>query len=190
QVFLGPEALNHYAAFLKSLGGLLWLARGILLVAVFAHIGSGIRLAYLNTKARPERYRVQKSMHTNLFAKTMALSGLTLLAFIVYHLLHFTFGVTNAETYGLEDSLGRHDVYAMVVGSFANPAISGVYVVSMALLGMHLSHGCSSFFQSLGLNHPKYNGLIQKVGPTLGILIFIGNAAMPVAVLLGLVTLH
>ena len=186
-VFRGPEALNDYAHFLKGLGGGLWLARGGLLVAVLAHIWSGLRLARLNVQARPVRYRVQKSMHTNWFAKTMALSGLTLLAVIVYHLLHFTLGVTSPEQFAAQDPLGHHDVYRMVVSGFSNPAVSAFYIIAMALLGMHLAHGASSFFQSLGLNHPKYNGAIQKVGPTLGLIIFIGNASMPVAVLLGLV---
>jgi succinate dehydrogenase / fumarate reductase, cytochrome b subunit len=186
-VFRGPEALNNYAHFLKSLGGALWLARGILLVSVLAHIWSGLRLARLNVQARPTRYRVHKNLHTNWFARSMALSGLTLLAFIVYHLLHFTLGLTNPEHYASQDPLGHHDVYHMVISGFSIPAISGVYIIAMALLGMHLSHGASSFFQSLGLNHPKYNGLFQKVGPALGLILFIGNASMPVAVLLGLV---
>lgn len=189
-VFRGPEALNNYAQFLKGLGGLLWAARGGLLVAVIAHIWAGLRLARLNVQARPARYRVQKSMHTNMFAKTMALSGLTLFAFIVYHLMHFTLGVTNPDHFAAQDPLGHHDVYSMVVQGFSNPAVSGVYIIAMALLGMHMSHGASSLFQSLGLNHPKYNGLIQKIGPALGLLLFVGNASMPVAVLLGLVRLH
>lgn len=187
QVFLGWEKLNAYAAFLKSLGSLLWVARIGLIVAVLAHIASGLRLAWLNKQARPVGYRKQTSMHTNVFARTMAISGLILLAFVVYHLLHFTFGVTNPADYSLEDPLGRHDVYSMVVRGFQQPLVSASYIVAMALVGMHLSHGATSMFQSLGLNHPKYNGMLNKVGPTIGVLVFLGNASMPVAVLLGLI---
>lgn len=190
QIFLGWERLNAYAAFLKGLGELLWIARITLLVAVAAHIASGLRLAWLNKRARPERYRKQRSMHTNVFARTMAVSGLMLLAFIVFHLLQFTFGITHPSIYALEDPLGRHDVYAMTVSGFQQPLISGVYIIAMALLGMHMSHGASSMFQSMGLNNPKYNGLISTIGPTLGLLIFLGNTSMPVAVLLGLVHLR
>ena len=187
QVFLGWEKLNAYAAFLKSLGSLLWVARGGLLLAVLAHIASGLRLAYLNKQARPVPYRKQTSMHTNVFARTMAVSGLILLAFIVYHLLHFTLGVTNPADYSLEDPLGRHDVYSMVVRGFQQPLVSASYIVAMALVGMHLSHGATSMFQSLGLNHPKYNGMFSKVGPAIGVLVFLGNVSMPVAVLLGFI---
>ncbi len=190
QIFLGWERLNAYAAFLKGLGELLWIARIGLLVAVLAHIASGLRLAWLNTKARPVRYRKQKSMHTTVFARTMAVSGLMLLAFIVFHLLQFTFGVTHPSIYAMEDPLGRHDVYAMTVTAFQQPLISGVYIIAMALLGMHMSHGASSMFQSMGLNNPKYNGLISTIGPALGWLIFLGNISMPVAVLLGFITLR
>ncbi len=186
-IFLGWEKLNAYAAFLQSLGSLLWIARIGLIVAVLAHIVSGLRLAYLNKQARPVAYRKQTSMHTNVFARTMAVSGLILLAFIVYHLLHFTLGVTDPTAYSLEDPLGRHDVYSMVVRGFQNPLVSGAYIVAMALVGMHLSHGATSMFQSAGLNHPKYNGLFSKVGPIIGVLVFLGNVSMPVAVLLGFI---
>lgn len=187
QIFLGWEKLNAYAAFLKSLGSLLWVARIGLIVAVLAHIASGLRLAALNKQARPVAYKKQTSMHTNVFAKTMALTGLTLLSFITYHLLHFTFGVTNPADFAMEDPLGRHDVYSMVVSGFGQPLIAGSYIVAMAFLAMHLSHGATSMFQSLGLNHPKYNALFNKVGPLIGTLVFIGNSAMPVAVLLGFI---
>ena len=187
QVFLGWEKLNAYAAFLKSLGSLLWVARGGLLLAALAHVVSGLRLAWLNKQARPVRYRKQTSMHTNVFARTMAVSGLIVLAFLVFHLLHFTLGVTNPQDYSLEDPLGRHDVYSMVVRGFQNPLVAGSYIVAMALLAMHLTHGASSMFQSLGLNHPKYNGLFHKVGPAIGVIVFLGNVSMPVAVLLGFI---
>lgn len=190
QMFMGWEKLNAYAAFLQSLGELLWVVRIVLLVAVVAHILSGLRLAWINTKARPVRYRKQKSMHTTLFARTMAISGSMLLAFIVAHLLQFTFGVANPSIYAQEDPMGRHDVYAMVVRSFQQPAISAVYIIAMALLGMHLSHGATSMFQSMGANNPKYNRCLSKVGPVLGWLLFLGNIAMPVAVLLGFITLR
>ena len=86
------------------------------------------------------------------------------------------------------DGVKRHDVYGMVISGFKNPLVSISYIIAMVLLSMHLSHGVSSLFQSLGVNHPKYNGMIEKVGPSVGALVAIGFISIPAAVLAGLVS--
>ncbi|MEZ4272175.1 MAG: succinate dehydrogenase cytochrome b subunit [Myxococcota bacterium] len=147
-LFAGPEALNSYAKRLKDLGPLLWIARGGLLLVFVVHIASAVRLGFLDRTARPQRYQHNATIQTTLAARTMILSGLLLLAFVVFHLLHFTLGVTHPEHFAQVDSLGNHDVYNMVVRGFQQPLVSASYIVAMVLLGMHLSHGVSSMFQS------------------------------------------
>ena len=107
-------------------------------------------------------------------------------AFIVYHLLHFTIGVTDASAYEFKQ---QGDVYSMVVVGFQQPIVSISYVVAMVLLSMHLSHGVSSVFQTLGFNHPKYNKLFSKVGPAIGAFVSLGFISIPAGVLLGIVAL-
>lgn len=192
-VFAGQDAMNDYAVTLQGMGALLWVARLGLLGAVALHIASGLRLAALNRAARPVKYKMYKPVRSPFYARAMMWSGLALLFFIIYHLLHFTFGAVQPETYSamemLPDGTARHDVYSMVVLSFQVPAVAASYVVAMAFLCMHLAHGMSSFFQSLGLNHPKYNNVIRYVGPVYAGIIFTGNTLIPLAILAGMVKL-
>lgn len=187
-VFLGPEKLNAYAVGLREMPlQLLWVARAVLLVAVLVHIFSAVRLTNLNRAARPERYAMRKPVASTYASRTMMMGGLILLAFIIYHLAHFTFGVVSPDQFEVHDAQGRHDVYRMVVLGFRNPLIAGSYVLAMIPLALHLSHGASSFFQSLGLSHPKYDAIFRGLGPFLATIIFIGNVSMPIAVLGGLI---
>ena len=187
QVFLGAEALNAYAQSLQDLGGLLWAARIFLLLSVVLHILSGLRLASLNSAARPVAYANETTVQASLGSRYMRMSGLVVLAFIVYHLAHFTFGLTHPEHKALVDSLGRPDVYSMMVLGFKQPLVSLSYIVAMVLLWFHLNHGASSLFKSLGLRHPRYNDVLDMVGPAIATLVVAGNIAMPLAILAGVV---
>ena len=187
QVFLGPESLNAYGAFLKSKPGLLWSVRLILLVIVVFHIVTGIQLALQNRRARPVRYANSKPPYANLASRTVLISGLVIFLFVAYHLMQFTLGVTNPEYLHLEDSKGRHDVYRMTVEGFSNPEVTLFYVIAMGLLCLHLSHGVSSAFQSLGLKNKRTESLICRVSQVAAIIIFVGNSSMPLAVLFGFV---
>lgn len=184
-IFRGPEALNAYAAKLRHLGGVLWAARLILLAAVSAHIVMAVVLTRENRGARPVAYTVKHSVQTTYAARTMMVSGVLLTLFIGFHLLHFTFRVTHPDISHLEDALGRHDVYAMVVGSFHNPFLALGYVASMVLLCSHLSHGAGSFLQSLGLNNDRWLARVGRAGQMLAVLLGAGYASIPAAVLLG-----
>ncbi len=112
------------------------------------------------------------------------------MAFILYHLAHFTFGLVGSEyypskpTYMLDGEM-VYDVYHMVTTGFQSPLVSGLYIVAMLLLGSHLSHGIQSLFQSLGLSAPKYRDLIKKAGPGLAAVLVLGNISMPLAIMLG-----
>lgn len=189
QVFLGPDALNGYAQKLQSLGGLLWVARIGLATILVLHVATAARLTRLNRQARPVGYAALSPQVTSYAARTMVLSGFVILAFVAFHLLHFTLGVTHPEHFGHLDAQGRHDVYRMVVLGFQQAPVALLYVAAQALLALHLSHGASSLFQSLGVTHPALRCVKQRAGPALALLIFVGNVSMPLACLLGWVTL-
>jgi succinate dehydrogenase / fumarate reductase cytochrome b subunit len=185
QVFQGPEPLNAYGEMLHTLGhgAAIWIVRAVLLVVVVSHIFFGLRLARLNRAARgPVGYRMKKPMRTNAAALTMAASGILILAFIVFHLFHFTIGGITALP-PLDDK-NRTDVFTMVFTAFKTPWIVVVYVVGQSLLLSHLMHGTVSLWQSLGLHHPVWTPALKVIGRTLGILIFAGNIGIPLAIFL------
>ncbi len=188
QVFAGAEVLNDYGHLLKSKPALLWGARLGLLVIVTLHIVTAIQLVLQNRAARPVAYGNGKAPYkASLTSRTAAISGTIILAFIIYHLLHFTVGVTNPEYLAMHDSRGYHDVFGMVIAGFSNPIIAIVYLVAMVLLCMHLSHGVSSMFQSLGIKSGAYDKQIAVLAKIGAGAIFLGNCAIVLSVLFGLV---
>ena len=187
-IYLGPNAMNSYAEHLRNLGPLLWVARIILLTTVITHIVTAVQLTLENRAARPVPYKAYEPVRTTYAARTMAMSGLIVLAFIVYHILHFTLKVTNPEISHGIDSLGRHDVYGMVVKSFQNPFIVLAYVVAQILLAMHLAHGLSSLLQSLGiLKNECCRAKLQCAARGFAALLFTGFISIPLSILFGLV---
>ena len=187
QIYLGPEAVNSYAATLKSMPGLLWAARLGLLAALVIHVWGITTLTLDNRQARPVAYAEKHSRQASFASRTMALSGLVLLAFVVYHLMHLTLGIIHPEYYGLRDMQGRHDVYSMTVLGFREPAIALSYIAAMGLLGMHLVHGVASAFQSMGWNRPKLFPLVGVFGRALALVIVIGNISIPLSCWLGVI---
>lgn len=189
-LFGGPQAYNGYAQGLRDLGPLLWIARIVLLLSFFLHSFSGIWLTRRNSAARPVGYAMKKPLLSTLSSRYMAVSGLLLLTFVLYHLAHFTFGVVYAQyctgEFILQDGRTVHDAYSMVVGSFQHPVISITYILFMVAFGMHLHHAIRSIFQTLGFNHPKYNAVIAKFGKGLATLLTLGYISIPIFVLLGL----
>lgn len=189
QIFLGPEALNSYAEHLASLPVLLWPARIILLGTLILHVGTAICLTRENQSARPVAYAQSNTLRASYASRTMMMSGVIVSLFIVYHLLHFTFRVVGPSPHTLLDEKGRHDVYSMVVLGFQNIWISSSYILAMAALCFHLSHGLRSFGQSLGIDTQKNACFFNKFALGFSILIFAGNSSIPLAVLLGFVKL-
>ena len=188
QLLQGPDKINDYARWLHDLGPLLWLARIFLLVVFVLHVLTAIRLSRANKAARPVAYERSDTVQATMASRSMLLSGLSLLVFLVYHLLHFTFGVTNPEQYQAKlDGAGGHDVYAMVTASFEVPAIALAYAVFQVVLFLHLSHGVQSLCQTLGIHHERYNPMIKTVSFLVALAIAGGNAMLALSVLLGLV---
>ena len=191
QIFLGPAWINGYAEHLRDLGPLLWIIRALLLIDVLVHIYYTIRLAIENRAARPESYRRKDTVKATFASRHMVMSGVIVLVFIIFHLLQFTFRVTDPRFPSLPmDPLGHYDVYSMMVLSFMSPIVSCFYIFAMFLLCLHLSHGASSFFQSLGLNDRKLAPKLALAGRVFAWVLFVGYSSIPAAVVLGWVKLQ
>ena len=177
-LYLGPEALNGYAAKLHSMPALVWATRGLLVLAFGAHIGSAYQLWRRNAVARGPHYKRSKDLATDYAARTMYWTGPILLLYLIYHLLEFTI-------------LPAHpgDVYRNVVEAFQNPWISAFYIAGNLALGLHLFHGIFSAFQSIGANHPRYNSYRRDFAIAVSAVITLGNLSFPISVLTGIVTL-
>jgi succinate dehydrogenase / fumarate reductase cytochrome b subunit len=182
QVFEGPDKLNAYGRFLHGVPEILWAVRIGLLVSVCLHIYATIQLAQRKLKARPVAYATRKNTVSDYSSRTMYWSGPILLAFVIFHLLHFTAGVIHPGTDYIEG-----DVYHNVVAGFQVWWVSAWYIFAMILLGLHIRHGFWSLFQSLGMNHPRHTPVLKKAAATFAIIIVGGYISIPVSVLLGLV---
>jgi succinate dehydrogenase / fumarate reductase cytochrome b subunit len=181
QVFLGPEVLNGYAASLRKIPALLWVARIGLIGAVVAHIWSAVQLIGQNSDARPVEYKVVTPNASTYASRTMRWSGPIVALFIGYHLAHLTFGVG----YAAEHPYSHHNVYNNLVYSFRQPVLALVYIVANILVAMHLRHGVWSALQTLGANHRKYNALRERASMAIAGLILLGNVGIPLGILLG-----
>lgn len=185
-IFAGKDAINEYGHLLQTAlhGGGVWIARIGLLTAVVIHIAATISLTKANREARQDKYGMQKAQVSSKSSHIMIWSGLTILAFIVYHLLHFTVRAGNDYATYKTTLHGEtvHDVYRMVIAGFSWAPASIFYLIAMALLCSHLSHGFSSLFQTLGISTDKSEPLFKKAGYAFAGLIFAGNAAIVLSI--------
>lgn len=186
-LFGGPDTMNKYAALLAGNPPILWGQRiGLFLVAA-AHIASGLRLAHLNKRARPEPYASPRRWRkASLASRTMAASGLVVLTFLVFHLGHFTLGLFYSGFAHFQDPAGRHDVYRMVISGFQIPWVAAFYALSVGLVGFHVSHGFWSAFQSLGLWGKKWTPLASKLSLFIAVVMAAAFMSLPLSVLFGL----
>jgi len=186
QIFGNPDQINIYAAFLHNPAnaGLLWGARGALLVAVILHIVASVQLWKLKGDARPVGYVKKEDPAASYASRTMMWSGPIVAAFVIFHVLHLTVGAVLPLQ---EIGPNQPNVRANVIAGFMNPAVSAFYILAMILLCMHLYHGLWSMFQSLGFSHPRYTPKLKKGAAIFAILIAIGNCSIPIAVMAGLV---
>ena len=189
QMFLGWGDINHYANFLKSHREALWPFRTFLAVCLALHVSTGVLLTKDNRRRRGQPYEVKKLVGASLPSRTMLITGLIILCFIGYHLLHFTLGVTNPEYLTFQDSHDRQDVYRMIVTAFSAAGTVVIYVLGVGTLGFHLSHGVRAMVESLGLRMETWASRIDKTSIVVACLLFLGFASVPLAVLLGLLKL-
>jgi succinate dehydrogenase / fumarate reductase cytochrome b subunit len=179
QVFLGAQKLNAYSAFLHSLGELLWLVRGVLLVSLVLHVVAAVQLIRIDRAARPVAYAKHETLAATLASRTMRWGGLVLAIFIVLHLLHFTTGTLRPAPFS------HGDVYANVVGNFMIPWVAALYIAAMVAVGLHLYHGTWSVFRTLGVAPPSARPLQHRISLALAVILWLGFTLVPVGVLLG-----
>ena len=187
QIFAGAEALNKYAELLKSEALILWGARLGLLGLIVLHIVMTVRQRLRNRGMRERQYAQRAYQRTTSASRSMMITGTLLLAFIVFHLLHFTVGAILPDAHAQVDSEGRHDVFSMVVMGFQNPLIVVVYIVGMLALTTHLVHAISSALQTLGLVQLGQKSTLKKLSPLLVAVIILGFLAVPLSVAFGFV---
>ncbi|GAB4126472.1 MAG: succinate dehydrogenase cytochrome b subunit [Roseiflexaceae bacterium] len=198
KVFLGPTEFNHYAEFLRTVGEpllpartLLWIIRIVLLTAVGLHIWSALQLTRQSQASRPVRYANKKQIQANFASMTLRWGGITILLFLIFHLLHFTFGTIHPD-FRLEtgaSGLTHPDAYHNLVVGFQNPLIVGFYLLAVAALATHMFHGVWSMFQTLGLNGNNTNTFFRGLAVASAVVLFLGFSSVPISVLLGVVKL-
>jgi succinate dehydrogenase / fumarate reductase, cytochrome b subunit len=179
QFFLGPDAINGYAEKLREAPALLWAVRIVLIVAATLHIAASISLARIANAARPVGYIRKKNVGSTYAARTMYWSGPIVLAFLIYHLLHLTFGTVHPNFRHLR-------AYENLVAGFSNPVVVIAYIVSVVLLGMHLYHGIWSMFQTLGVTNPAYMRKLRTFAKIGAGAIVLGFLSVPLAILMGI----
>ncbi len=205
QVFESPDRINGYAHFLQSLGPALWAVRIILLVCVVLHIWAATVLALESRHARGDQpYRVKRWLQASLASRYMRWTGYVVLAFILYHLAQFTVGIAQPSTFKenlppyamtsdyhvlgitvVRAGTAVFDVRRMIILGFANPVVAGFYILAVGLLSFHLLHGADSLFQTLGWRNARWAGGLRVVVALLCAAYFLGNLAIPGAVLTG-----
>lgn len=187
-IFAGPDGINAYAQKLHELPVIVWATRIVMGAAVLIHLVLSVQITMENSTAKPEKYAVSRSLRATFASKNMIWTGVILGAFVVYHLLQFTFRVTPDLALGT-DTLNRFDVYTMVVTALGKTLQAAIYVLAMVALFLHLSHGIQSTFQTLGVSNafllPRY-GVAGKV---LSGFFLIGYGAIPVLIVVGLLAI-
>lgn len=209
-----PDELNGYAHFLQGLGPMLWVVRAGLLAAVVLHIWAGVSLTMESWQARPTEYEFRHTIQATLASRAIRWTGLVVFFFILYHLAHFTVGVDGGFFQGqsFKTRLGYeyamqhdfhllgfllvpagtqvHDVFNMVVLGFQSPVVSGFYIIAVGLLAFHLWHGAESMFQTLGIKTHRWGGGLRLLVRAYCVVYFLGNLAIPGAVLAGVIKPH
>jgi len=183
-VFKGQKAMNEYSFWLNSHPAI-WILRAGLLAALVAHVQMGTMLTLRNRAARPQRYRIQSTVQADPATRHMMLTGVLIFTFIVYHLLHLTFGVVPPNVHGAVDPDGLADVYTSVVLSFHNPWVAGAYVLAIGALGLHLSHASLSVLQTIGFHHESYERVTTLAARAIVLLLVLGFWSIPISILLG-----
>jgi len=185
--FAGADAINTYSYTLHQMGPILWVVRLGLLAFFLYHAWLGFSIWLGRRRARPEGYVVHATRgepsRQNWSSRSMILTGILLLLFVITHLITFAFhDFQTAVVNGTE----MHDVHQRLTEVFQSPLYTIYYVVIMALLGMHLRHGVWSAFQSLGWMSRKTNPIIYSISYVLALIIAIGFIGLPISIYFGL----
>jgi len=190
KVFAGPDEMNTYARFLRTVGqpelgygDALWIVRIVLLTAVTLHIIAAVQLTRMSWAARSVKYTDRKNVESTLAARLMRWGGLLLAIFIVFHIMHFTLGVVGFAPGQYQDL----HAYENVVAGFSVWPVAVFYIIAMAALCLHLDHGIWSMLQTLGWSTSQNEGRLRAISRVIAILIFAGFISVPLGVMTGLV---
>jgi len=190
KIYKGEEAFNAYAVWLREMGSpllgheqALWIFRVVLLGAVALHMLAAWQLTRMSWAARPTGYQEKQALEATYASRTMRWGGVIIALFVVYHLLHFTFGVVGYQP----GQFRPLSVYHNVVVGFSVWYVSAFYIVAQILLGLHLYHGVWSMIQTLGVVTARGDSVYRVAGVVITLAVVAGNISVPVAVLLGLV---
>jgi len=192
QIFLPPQKINAYGHLLESLGAALWLIRLFLLACLLVHVWVAIQLTLENRAARPAGYAVEHINRATLASRVMARTGLVVLAFVIFHIAHYTLRAGHPQwsehTFMLADGLTKvRDIHTMMVQGFSNGLVSAFYIIAVGLLSFHLSHGLVSMVQTFGLKNERWATALERGSVAYCWIYFLGNAAIPLAILGGLI---
>ena len=186
------HAINAYAEGLRHWPFVivLWSSRLLLFISIVLHAFYGVVLWLENRHAKPDRYAVSSHLSATFAGRNMIWTGAIIGTFLIFHLLHFTFQIIDPSTgaIGHLDTLGRPDVFMMIVQSFQHVEIASLYIVAVAALLLHLSHGIQSSFQTWGMNNERTLPVFEKAGTVAAIILFLGYAAIPVVIFTGILT--
>ena len=189
KMYMGPEAFNHYAEFLREIGypilphlvGL-WIFRLVLLACVGLHMLMALQVYLQSRSARGESYTKEESLHFTYASRTARWGGVIIATFVIYHLLHFTVGSAHPD-------FVHGDAYRNVVIGFRNIWVAGFYILTLIMVAFHVYHGFWSALQTVGANHPKYNPYRRPLALVLALLLFLGFLSVPVGVMAGFLTI-
>jgi len=192
KIFLGAEHFDHYAHGLRTLGEpilaygqALWMVRIVFIVSIVAHVWAAITLTQRNGQARSSKYTQHRKLNANNAQLTMIYGGVAMLLFIIYHLMHFTIGVPGIHP-DFQAESAYHNVVVGFQSHFYIPVV--IYLIALSALALHLYHGTWSMFQTLGFNNKTYSGGLRTIAVLMAVVIPLGFAAVPIAVVLGIVT--
>ncbi|TFE68695.1 succinate dehydrogenase [Methylacidiphilum sp. Yel] len=191
QVFLPPYYMNVYAYYLKSNPLVLWSVRLFLLGALIVHVSTAIKLWKINREARPQPYKLLLPNQASFESRTMIVSGLIVLVFILFHLYHFSFkgppfGFFKNFLFPLSKQM-IPDVRTMVIVGFQNPWVTFFYVFSLSVLFLHLRHALESFLNSLGFVNSKSLPWEKIVAHAFALILYVGFLIVPIAIFLRLI---
>ena len=177
-MFAGQEAIHEYALLLRTSMPLLWAVRLVLIAAVILHVVAAYQVTMMARRARPDGYVERKPRVTTWAARTIKWGGVLLLVFIVYHVMHMTLGTVHPRFTHL-------DPYNNLVIGFQNPLVVAFYLLAMVALGLHLYHGGWAVVRTLGVAQPTVHPLRRKIALILAIVVAVGFAIIPIAVVAG-----
>ncbi len=180
-----PGGVNAYAHHLHAFPPMVWAFRAVMLIIALVHIYYGAQLTFENINCRQQKYAVKVAKKATFASENMIWTGVLLLLFILFHLAHFTIKAVPGMVL-VKDAEGVVDVFAMIAGAFKNLGVTGIYVAAMVVLGLHLSHGIQSIFQTFGVANDKTLPNIVKAGIVVAVVLSIGYITVPASILLNI----